>query len=327
MFTLFTNHPGELAALGTSLCWTVTALAFEDAAKRIGSLALNILRLAVALLIFMTINLVLHGQPIPLDAEPQVWFWLTLSGLVGFVFGDIFLFQSYIDIGARTAQVIFVSSPLITALLGFLLLGERIRPLGILGMFIVVGAIIWVIAGKAGKGQAAHEQPSPDQIQDPHKGMRQAQSQQVYPHPHRLRGIVFAFLGALGQSGGLILSKIGAPQYDPLRATEIRVIAGFIGFIVMALILGRLQEPVQALANRRALRSLSIGAFFGPFLGVSLGLFAVQRAQAGIAATLMGLTPILIVFPSVLLYKERLTLREILGAFIAVSGLTLLFVF
>lgn len=303
--------------MGTSLCWTVTALAFENAAKRIGSLALNILRLAVALFIFMTINLALHGQPVPLDAGEQVWFWLTLSGLVGFVFGDIFLFQSYIDIGARTAQIIFVSSPLITALLGFLLLGEQIRPLGILGMFVVVGAIIWVIVGKghieAGKGSQS--------AQDDHPLAYQRN------HPHRLRGIVFAFLGALGQSGGLILSKIGAPHYDPLRATEIRVIAGFIGFIVMALILGRLKEPVQALANRRALRSLSIGAFFGPFLGVSLGLFAVQRAPAGIAATLMGLTPILIVFPSVLLYKERLTLREVLGALIAVSGLALLFVF
>jgi len=309
MFNLFTNYPGEFAALGTSLCWTVTALAFEYAAKRIGSLALNILRLVVALLIFMTINLILHGQPIPLDAGPQVWFWLSLSGLMGFVFGDIFLFQSYIDIGARTAQVIFVSSPLITALLGFLLLGERISPRGILGMLIVIGAIMWVILGKAKADKNAFDQ----------------NDLQRAPH-HRIRGILFAFFGALGQSGGLILSKIGAPHYDPLRATEIRVIAGLIGFNIMALVLGKLSEPVRALRNKPALKALSLGAFFGPFLGVSLGLFAVQRANTGIAATLMGLTPILIVFPSVVLYKEKLTLREVLGAIVAVLGLALLFI-
>jgi len=308
MFNIFTNYPGELAALGTSFCWTVTALAFEYAAKRIGSLALNILRLFVALLIFMTINVILHGQPVPLDAGSGVWFWLTLSGLVGFVFGDIFLFQSYIDIGARTAQVIFVSSPLITALLGFLLLGEKISPRGILGMLIVVGAIIWVILGKTGADAGtAIEKTAPT------------------VHHHRVRGIIFAFFGALGQSGGLILSKIGAPHYDPLRATEIRVIAGLTGFIIMALILGRIAEPLRALSNRSAVKALSLGAFFGPFLGVSLGLFAVQRANTGVAATLMGLTPILIVFPSVLLYKEKLTLREVLGAGLAVFGLTLLF--
>lgn len=299
--------------MGTSLCWTITAMAFEDAAKRIGSLALNVLRLFAALLIFMTVNLILYGQPIPLRADSSVWFWLSLSGLVGFVFGDIFLFQSYIDIGARTAQVIFVSSPLITALLGFLFLGERIRPRDILGMFMVVGAIIWVIAGKAATDRA----PSDTDISGRNKA--------AALHKHRTRGILFAFFGALGQSGGLILSKIGAPHFDPLQATEIRVIAGFIGFLIMALAMGRFTEPLQALTNLRALRSLSIGAFFGPFLGVTLGLFAVQQSPAGIAATLMGLTPILIVFPSVALYKEPLSIKEIMGACLAVLGLSLLF--
>lgn len=307
-----------MAALGTSLCWTITALAFEDAAKRIGSLALNVLRLFAALLIFMTVNLILHGQPIPLRADSSVWFWLSLSGLVGFVFGDIFLFQSYIDIGARTAQVIFVSSPLITALLGFYLLGERIRLRGILGMFMVVGAIIWVIAGKAATDRAL----SDTDVSSPSTSI---QTVGKPLHKHRTRGILFAFFGALGQSGGLILSKIGAPHFDPLQATEIRVIAGLIGFIIMALAMGRFKEPLQGLANPKALRSLSIGAFFGPFLGVTLGLFAVQRAPAGIAATLMGLTPILIVFPSVVLYKEPLSIKEIMGACLAVLGLSLLF--
>jgi drug/metabolite transporter (DMT)-like permease len=195
-----------------------------------------------------------------------------------------------------------------TALLGFLLLGEKISPRGILGMLIVVGAIIWVILGKTdADAGTAIEKTAPT------------------VHHHRVRGIIFAFFGALGQSGGLILSKIGAPHYDPLRATEIRVIAGLTGFIIMALILGRIAEPLRALSNRSAVKALSLGAFFGPFLGVSLGLFAVQRANTGVAATLMGLTPILIVFPSVLLYKEKLTLREVLGAGLAVFGLTLLF--
>ncbi|MFQ3547586.1 MAG: DMT family transporter [Termitinemataceae bacterium] len=335
MFTIFTNYAGEMAALGTSLCWTVTALAFEYAAKRIGSLALNILRLFVALFIFMIINLVRSGQAIPLDAGGYVWFWLSLSGLVGFVFGDIFLFQSYIDIGARTAQVIFVSSPLITAILGYFLLGERIKPIGVLGMLLVIGAIVWVILEKR-SAQAKESNMNKDGISGSKASgsncdrtlsmMDQGQSgRQAGAATRRLRGVLFAFFGALGQSGGLILSKIGAPQYDPLRATEIRVIAGLIGFLVMAMILRKLKEPVRALRNLEALKVLSLGAFFGPFLGVSLGLFAVQRANTGVAATLMGLTPILIVFPSVIIYKEKLTVQEVLGAVLAVLGLTFLF--
>lgn len=300
---------GQIAALGTSVCWTVTALSFEYAAKKIGSLALNILRLAVAFSIFALVGLVLHGQLIPLNAPKSVWFWLTLSGLVGFVFGDIFLFQSYIDIGARTAQVIFVSSPLMTAILGFFVLGERIAPRGIIGMVLVIAAIITVILYK---NSIAKAEGAGTAVPTIHR-------------THKIRGAIFAFLGALGQSGGLILSKIGAPSYDPLGATQIRVIAGFLGFIIMGALWKRLREPIAALSNRNALAALSLGAFFGPFLGVSLGLFAVQRTSSGIAATLMGLTPILILAPSVFIYKEKLTLVEGLGAIVAVLGAALIF--
>lgn len=297
---------GEIAALGTSVCWTVTALAFEYAGKRIGTLALNILRLAVALLIFAIVGLIVRGNPIPLDAPPELWFWLSLSGLVGFVFGDIFLFQSYIDIGARKALVVFVSSPLITALLGFGLLGEKISPVGIAGMCIVIAAITWVVvSSKDGEGEM--------------------DAMSVTRKSRRTRGVVFAFFGALGQSGGLVLSKMAAPSYDAIAATQIRVIAGLVGFLFVAIFLRRCRECVVAVKNIPALKALAIGAFFGPFLGVSLGMFAIQRTSSGIAATLMGLTPILILVPSVLIRKERITIREVFGSALAVFGSALIF--
>ncbi len=298
------SHIGESAALLTSACWTVTALAFEFAARRIGSLALNILRLVAALLMFGLLGLLVRGALIPLDAAPAVWFWLSLSGLVGFVFGDVFLFQAYIDIGARTTQVVFAASPLLTAMLGFFVLGERISPSALVGMVVVVAAIALVILART---------PDPADSAAPVPA-------RIVPAARRGRGALFALLGALGQSGGLILSKIGAPAYDPFAATQIRVIAGLAGFLVLAVLMRRSREPLRALRDAAALRMIGLGAFFGPFLGVSLGLFAVQRAASGSAAALMGLTPILILLPAVLIKKERLSLREILGAIAAVAG-------
>ncbi|GAB1484840.1 DMT family transporter [Treponema sp.] len=299
-------HIGELAAIGTSIFWTVTAISFEYAARRIGSLALNILRLAVALILFSLLGLILRGQIIPIGAPASLWFWLSLSGLVGFVFGDLFLFQAYIDIGARMTQVVFAASPLMTALIGFALLEERIAPSGILGMFIVIGGIALVIMDKK-------------------KGPIEAAPASSVPTARRLRGVLFALLGALGQAGGLVLSKIGAPSSDPFVATQIRVIAGLTGFTVVALLWRKGREPIVALKDRKAMGALSIGAFFGPFLGVSLGLFAVQRAASGSAATLMGLTPIIILLPAVFIKKERISLKEAIGALAAVVGSTLLF--
>jgi drug/metabolite transporter (DMT)-like permease len=300
------DHLGELAALSVSVFWTVTAVAFEFAAKRIGSLALNILRLAAALVIFTALGLVLRGEFFPLGAGGTAWFWLILSGLVGFVFGDIFLFQAYVDIGARTTQAVFASSPLMTAVIGFALLGERVSFLGIIGMVVVVVGIALVIMDHR-----------PDQVE--------AASASVVPAARRVRGIVCALLGALGQAGGLILSKIGAPDSDPFVATQIRVIAGLAGFIVVGAVWGKLRETTAALKDGKAMGILAIGAFFGPFLGVSLGLFSVQRASSGVAATLMGLTPILILIPAVTLKKERVTPLEATGAIVAVGGSALLF--
>lgn len=267
---------GELAALLTAVSWTFTAFAFAFAARRIGSLALNVLRLTVALLLFAVLGLVLRGEPFPLAAPSSVWFWLSLSGLAGFVFGDLFLFQAYIDLGARLTQVVFASAPLMTAIIGRLALGETIGPPGILGMIVVICGIAMVVAKKPGDASSTKEPV----------------------HPHRARGVVFALLAALGQAGGLVLSKIGAPHFDPFAATQIRVIAGLAGFLVVAAVWRRFREPWRALKDRKALGILSVGAFFGPFLGVSMGLFAVQRTGAGAAATLMGLTPILILVPA-----------------------------
>jgi len=41
------SHLGEFAALLTAMFWTVTALAFEAASRRIGSMAVNLLRLVI----------------------------------------------------------------------------------------------------------------------------------------------------------------------------------------------------------------------------------------------------------------------------------------
>ena len=75
------------------------------------------------------------------------------------------------------------------------------------------------------------------------------------------------------------------------------------------------------------MRYTAQGSFFGPFLGVSLGLYAAQRAGTGIAATIVATVPIILIPVSIFLYHERVSLQEIIGSFVAVAGVALLFVF
>ncbi|HYE11316.1 MAG TPA: DMT family transporter, partial [Patescibacteria group bacterium] len=244
------SHLGELAALITAVCWTLTAIAFESAGKKVGSLAVNIIRLVIAFILLSIFTFFTRGIGLPIDASGPNWLWLLISGMIGFVIGDLFLFQAYVLIGSRISLLIMSAVPPITAITGFLLMGERITLLGMLGMFITIGGIALVILSR-----------SADE-----KKVKLA---------HPAKGLLFAFIGALGQSFGLVFSKLGMGDYNPFAATQIRIIAAFIGFSIVITVGKRWKEVFASFQNKIAMRNTVIGSFFGPFLGVSFSLLAV----------------------------------------------------
>ncbi len=301
---------GEIAALGTAVCWTVTAIVFESAGKKVGSVAVNIVRLTMAFVLLAIFTSFNRGLPLPLDASLHTWFWLLLSGLVGFVIGDLFLFKAFTVIGGRLSMLIMTLAPPFAAIIGFFLLGEKISWLGLLGMSLTVSGIGLVIFTRKNKGAQTEEAP---------QHIKQKNSV-------RLKGILFAMGGALGQAGGLVLSKFGMEGYDPFAATQIRVIAGIIGFVIIITLLRRWPQVNRAIHNKPAMGLVLIGATFGPFIGVSLSLFAVQHTATGIASTIMAITPIIIIPPSILLFKQKVSLREVIGAVVSVVGVSLFFI-
>lgn len=301
------SHIGEIAALLTAMFWTVTALAFEAASKRIGSLIVNLLRLVagfVFLLIFATFY---RGLPLPVDAEASTWFWLILSGFVGFVFGDFCLFQSFVVIGARISMLIMALAPPITALFSWIFLGETMTFWNLIGMMVTVLGIAFVVLSRDGE-----------------EGNGGIFRRLKFNFP--VWGLLLAFGGAVGQAGGLVLSKYGMKDYDPFASSQIRVMAGIVGFSLIITLRKHWKDLFHATRLPKPMLQLTTGAFFGPFLGVSFSLMAVQHANMGVAATLMAITPVLIIVPSIFLNKEKVTMKEIIGAVVAVIGVGILFI-
>lgn len=292
-------YTGELAALLVAVFWTITALSFEVASKRVGSLAVNIIRLAFALVFLSIYGILVRGFVLPTDASSHQWLWLALSGLIGFVFGDYFLFQSYRMISSRIAMLVMTFVPPVTAVLGWFLLGEKMGILHLVGMTLTVGGILLTVFSKV-KGQKI---------------------QLKYP----LKGLFYAFLGVLGQAGGLVLSKYGMQDYDPFAATQIRIIAGFIGFALIVVLNKKISLIINAFRDTKAIWGITSGSFFGPFLGVSFSLLAIQYTTTGVAATLMAIVPILIIPPAALFLKQKVSLMDYIGAVISVGGVALFF--
>ena len=305
------NSLGEIAALLTALCWTITAMAFETAGKRVGALSLNLIRLLIGLVFLAVYNLIASGQAVPV-ATPYQWFWLSISGLVGFVLGDLFLFRSFILVGARVAMVIMSLVPPITALIGWIILGERLNWMEILGMTVTLAGILMVMFSKMERGKATV-----------HKAQRLGPL---------LTGGLLALGGAVGQAVGLVLSKKGMAGTEGMEdmnafsASQIRIMVGVAGFAVVLTVFKRWKRFLGAFRDRRAMGTMTLGSFTGPFLGVSLSLMAVKYTETGVAATLMALTPVMLIPADFLIRKERIRIMEIIGILVSVGGVALFFI-
>jgi drug/metabolite transporter (DMT)-like permease len=295
------NHLGEFAALLVAFFWTVSALAFESASRKSGSLPVNFLRLIVGFIFLSTFTFIRRKLVLPTDASAENWMWLSLSGFVGFVFGDLFLFKAFTVIGSRFSMLIMTLVPPITALFGWIILGEHLTLVNYFGMALTFTGIALAIFNRNGAGEKLSLKLAPS-------------------------GILYALGGAVGQALGLILSKLGVKDYDPFSATQIRVIAGITGFAALITVMRRWGSVKNALMNKNGMKLLSLGAFFGPFLGVSFSLIAVIYTEAGIASTIMALVPIFIIIPYAIIYKERIKPAEVIGAVISVAGVALFFI-
>ena len=291
----FQSHIGEIASLLTAVCWMFSAIFFEKAGRRTGSLSVNIIRIFLGILFLGITTLFTRGMFFPMDATAYNWLWLGLSGIVGFFLGDLFLFKSYILIGSRTSQLVMSLAPMITAVIGWFFLQEILSPKSIAGIVVSVGGIMIAVAGKKLK------------LNIP------------------LRGFLYALGGALGQAVGLILSKKGMGDYDPIAATQIRAIFGFVAFALLVTFVGRWRRVFMTLRDKTGMKAITIGTVFGPFIGVSLSLYAVQHTETGIASALMALTPIFIIIPTAIMFKEKITARQVIGALISIGGATIFF--
>jgi drug/metabolite transporter (DMT)-like permease len=291
---------GEIAALITAACWSFGSILFTIGSTRLGSVAVNRLRLVFALMLLVPANYFITGQLIPLSAGIESWFWLGLSGIVGFALGDAMLFQAFVMLGTRVTMLIMSLVPVISAFLAWILLGQKLSPLEITAIAIVVGGISSVVALKHTENKSVDRR-------------------------HMLVGILLAIGGALGQAGGLILSKKGMTG-DLSALSANRVGVATIVVWLAALAMGKFKYTITRLSDKKGSWATFGGALFGPFIGVWMSLVAIKYAKIGVASAIMALPPILILPLVYFIFKEKVSFWAIIGTIVAVCGTILLFV-
>jgi uncharacterized membrane protein len=293
------THVGEFSALLTAFFWVISGTFFERASKRTSSLAVSFLRMIFGLALISIFLWIYRGNPFATDASPSAWLWLSFSGVVGFVIGDVFLFEAYVRLGTRITLLLMSLSPVLTGILSYFIFGEVLQPLAIVGIALTLAGIAVVILTRGDKKKLKLRVNS--------------------------YGVFCGLMGAVGQSIGLILSKQGMGDYDPFAATQIRIIASVAGFILFFLVGNHWQKLRVLLNDGQSTRLTATGALFGPVLGVGFSLLAIQNAPAAVAAAIMSIMPVLIIPVNWLAFREKLKWFEVLGALVTVVGVVLLY--
>jgi drug/metabolite transporter (DMT)-like permease len=301
---------GFIAALVTLCSWSVGTMVFLQAARRIHPALLNKTRLALAVVASATLACVTTGMwpwEVILGATSTQWLWLGLSGFVGLSLGDYFGFTGLRILGARRQSIVGTISPAVAMLSGWALLDESMSMIGVLGMMISVGGVMWSMAS----------------VQERNAVQRDG-------YGSFTKGVLFALGGAFCQGLGLVLAKLGlhapdAAPLSPFQATFMRMSAGFGALVITDLFSRNVHSNMRdAFRDKVGVRNMLLGVLFGPVIGVTSSLIAAQNIPVGTAQTIFSLVPFVVIGITAVVYRERLQLQVLLGAVIAVIGVLML---
>lgn len=297
---------GDSAALVTAFLWTGSSVLFTSAGKKIGFIGVNAYRSAITVGLLVCAHLILLGSILPAASNAQ-WFWMGLSGIVGLGIGDFGLFAAYVLIGPRRSVLIMALSPIFASGGAYFMLGETFPLSAVLGIAVTLTGIVVVLLER-----------------------EEEQTEAVDGGKRKTLGIFAAFVAAIGQGVGLVFSKKGmylgvSVAMNPVSAALMRMTLATLFVWICALLFRKLPELQKTAKNKDGLKYVLGGTLIGPFLGMTLSMFAVAYTQTGIAQTLMSLMPLIIIPLMWVFSGEKTNKRGILGAAVAVLGVAILF--
>ncbi len=310
----FPHSPGfgYLIAFLAMIVGTLSTIPFTDAARKWGPVAINHFRLLVGFIVLSLLVMILEKlSPIALFSIPSAteYAYLCTSGIIGLVIGDYFGFHCLAILGAKRFSIFNTISPGAALAFGFLLVGESIDIIGILGMAISIGGMIWFIQASDTKEIDAHL---------------------VHEYGKKSKGVLFGVLSALFQGFHMALAKKALTEesipISPIHATWIRVLGAMIAYFIFTFATGKFKSNVlnPIRAERSTILKATLASIFGLVLSIVLVMWSLSLCKVAVAQTIISLSPILILPVAYLLYKEKITWKTFFAGLVSIFGVYVL---
>ena len=291
---LSNNFIGGLFALAAAAMWATASILWRKLGEDVAPIAMNLGKGLVALACFGAVFAVRGVGEVNLPNGVM----LSLSGLLGISVGDTLFFLALMRLGPRRMMLMDALIPVATAGLAFVVLGERLSPLGWAGGLLVLGGVIWV--------------------------MRERLPQDSTADGHWREGVWLAVLAVACNAVAILLAKTAAAETRAADATFVRILAGAMGLVVYGLFRGQLRAWLRPFKTPRLLGVLVIASFVGTFLGIWFAQAALVFTTATAATILKATTPIFVLPLAIVFLREHVSRRALLGACLAVAGVSLL---
>lgn len=304
---------GILFAFITTLCWATSVFPLTKASKLMPVRSMNVLRLFLASIIVCLGSLLLEGnQFYNLFSEKyyQAWIWLGLSGIIAMSFGDHLSFRMYSILSPKFGSVLSTLSPASALILGIILVNEEMNLVGIIGILITIISVMSISLGKKERNTI------------PLTGQGSIK-----------KGIFYGVLAACCHGSGLAFAKKGFNLQNeihqtilPISAAFIRVSCGTIAVIFLAFLNGRLFQIVPIIFKQKngSFKYILFGTVLGPVIAASTSLISIQHIRVAVAQTIFSLVPIFALIIAHFIYKEKISLRAIVGVLISIVGVFIL---
>ena len=289
-------------ALLAAFSWSISSLISADITRILGGIGFNRLRL-----IFVSIMLLSYAtfQKTWDTINIEYLNVIIVSGVIGIFLGDTLLFMALKRIGPRRNNILFSLAAPFTVILNILALQQKMSLIEITGCILVfIGVVVAISYGNSKNNN--------------HRWELIEGSIKI--------GILFGILAALCQSIGLIMMKPILDQgADPIASAAIRCTISALLLSLTYISKSNLIGSNINFTTSTILKTI-ISGFLGMALGMSLLLIALQKADAGIVATLSSTSPIMILFLLWIITKKIPSIGAWLGTIIAIIGTGLIFI-
>lgn len=298
------NYLGEAAALLASICFAIGPT-FNTLATRGASVStINRVRLVFTFFLLIIPRWLLEGSLFPTSIETANLLWLSLSGVFALVLGDTLLFAAFNRIGTRLSMLIITLIPVISSILAWIILDQKLTLVQTAGILVTLAGIAWVVS-------------------DRKNGEVSMLGKSVYA-----RGIWLAVGASILHAFGNITAKLGlSGDLSPISGHLLRVGIAMVILLILMLLKGESRSTIQELeASPKTTRYIFFGAVFGPMLGSGLMMFALDNSSVAIASLLNSLSPVWLLPVGRYFFKEKVGLRAVAGSLAAVVGVAVLLI-